>query len=193
MQPEQFPDVLRLARAGDEAAFTQLFRHTRPVVLRYLASFASADLIDDVASDTWVSIIKSMRTFRDDDLGSFHAWVLTMARRRWVDEVRRRARRPEVLDRPLTDIDGPSGSDVEAEAAEHSGTDAAMALIRQLPTDQAEIVTLRAIAGLSVEQVARIVGKKPGTVRVLSHRGLRTLARILGDGVTEIPLGSVEE
>lgn len=193
MQPDEFPELLRLARAGDEAAFTQLFRDTQPLVLRYLASMAAPDLVDDVASDTWVSVIKSMDTFRDDDAGSFHAWVLTIARRRWVDEVRRRSRRRETLDDFESAAGRPSPSNVEGEVEQRLGSDAAIALIRRLPADQAEVVTLRAIAGLSVEHVAQIVGKKPGTVRVLSHRGLRKLAELLGDGVTEILPGSIEE
>jgi RNA polymerase sigma-70 factor (ECF subfamily) len=70
----------------------------------------------------------------------------------------------------------PAGSTLEAVS-----TDAALALIGQLPPGQAEIVTLRTVAGLSVEQVAEIVGKRPGAVRVLAHRGLRRLAELLAD------------
>jgi RNA polymerase sigma-70 factor (ECF subfamily) len=150
-------------------------------------------LVDDVASDTWVSVIKSMDTFRDDDASGFRAWVLTIARRRWVDEVRRRSRRREMPDSFESTLERPSSSSVEAEVQQRLGSDAAIALIRRLPADQAEVVTLRAIAGLSVEDVAQIVGKKPGTVRVLSHRGLRKLAELLGDGVTEIHPDSIEE
>lgn len=46
--------------------------------------------------------------------------------------------------------------------------------------DQAEMVLLRVVAGLGVEQVARLLGKRPGAVRVLAHRGLRRLAELLG-------------
>jgi RNA polymerase sigma-70 factor (ECF subfamily) len=55
-------------------------------------------------------------------------------------------------------------------------TRAALALLAELPPDQAEVVALRVLAGLEVAEVARIVGKRPGTVRVLAHRGLRRLA-----------------
>ena len=57
-----------------------------------------------------------------------------------------------------------------------TGTEAAQALIGTLPHDQAEVVLLRVVAGLDVKMVAHIVGKRPGTVRVLAHRGLRKLA-----------------
>jgi len=57
--------------------------------------------------------------------------------------------------------------------------ESALELIAELPEAQRDAVMLRAIAGLDVAHVAGIMGKRPGTVRVLAHRGLRTLARRL--------------
>jgi RNA polymerase sigma-70 factor (ECF subfamily) len=48
-----------------------------------------------------------------------------------------------------------------------------------LPADQAEAIVLRVVAGLAVDRVAEIMGKRPGAVRVLTHRGLRRLAQRL--------------
>jgi RNA polymerase sigma-70 factor (ECF subfamily) len=60
-----------------------------------------------------------------------------------------------------------------------------MALIAQLPRKQAEVVVLRTVAGLPVEEVARILRCSPGAVRVNAHRGLRRLAELLTpEGVT---------
>ena len=54
-----------------------------------------------------------------------------------------------------------------------------MALIASsLPRDQAEIIMLRVVAGLDAGDVARMVGKTPGAVRVAAHRGLRRLADV---------------
>jgi RNA polymerase sigma-70 factor (ECF subfamily) len=180
-----FPDLLRRAKLGDDSAFGELFRATQPLVLRYLSSLAPASMVDDLAGDTWVSVVGSLESFIDDEAAGFQAWVMTMARRRWIDEVRRRTRRPESLGGDEAFADAASMADVESEAAQHLGTDAAVDLLKQLPADQAEIVLLRAIAGLDVEHVARIVGKTPGSVRVLSHRGLRRLATLVDAGVTD--------
>ena len=66
-----------------------------------------------------------------------------------------------------------------------SGEEAAALVVRTLPADQADVVLLRVLGGLEVAEVARILGKKPGTIRVLQHRGLRTLAqRLTGKPVT---------
>ena len=53
-------------------------------------------------------------------------------------------------------------------------------MIATLPAGQAEAIVLRVVAGLEVKQVAEIMDKRPNTVRVLTHRGLRRLAQRLG-------------
>jgi RNA polymerase sigma-70 factor (ECF subfamily) len=71
-------------------------------------------------------------------------------------------------------------------------TDAALRLVAQLSPLQAEAVVLRVVAGLSVEEVARIVGRSPGAVRVATHRGLRRLEQVLADrGVTPSRAGTL--
>ena len=73
----------------------------------------------------------------------------------------------------------PAANNVEEEAAEHSITDRAVALIAELPPDQAEAVMLRIVAGMDVARVAEIMDRSPGSVRVLCHRGLRRLEQRL--------------
>jgi RNA polymerase sigma-70 factor (ECF subfamily) len=71
-----------------------------------------------------------------------------------------------------------------AAALEDISTEAALAFIATLPRDQAEIVILRVVVGLDAVQVARIVDKSPGAVRIAAHRGLRTLtSRLAGSDV----------
>ena len=77
----------------------------------------------------------------------------------------------------MDDLVGRAAADDTADAAlEAVSTAEALALLARLPPDQAEVVALRVIAGLDVAHVAEITGRRPGTVRVLAHRGLRWLA-----------------
>ncbi|HCO03468.1 MAG TPA: hypothetical protein DIT48_08945, partial [Actinobacteria bacterium] len=69
----------------------------------------------------------------------------------------------------------PSG-DVEAEAMANLSAEGAIACIAALPPAQAEVLLLRVLGGLSVKEVADIIGKRPGTVRVIQHRALARLA-----------------
>jgi DNA-directed RNA polymerase specialized sigma24 family protein len=52
-------------------------------------------------------------------------------------------------------------------------------LLKGLPIDQCEVITLRIIVGLEIEQVAQVTGKSSSYVRVLSHRGLTQLNKEL--------------
>jgi RNA polymerase sigma-70 factor (ECF subfamily) len=75
--------------------------------------------------------------------------------------------------------------DAADQALEAVSTQAAMDLIKSLPREQAEIIMLRVVVGLDAGDVAKIVGKTPGAVRVAAHRGLRRLAgQVAQAGVT---------
>jgi RNA polymerase sigma-70 factor (ECF subfamily) len=75
----------------------------------------------------------------------------------------------------------PGPSDVSGSVDEMFSTEAALALIAQLPRQQAEVVLLRHVAGLDVAHTARVLGRRAGAVRVADHRGLRRLAELLAD------------
>jgi len=172
-----FERVLSAARAGDEQAFAVLWRELNPAVLRYLG-VAVPGWADDVASEVWLEVARGLGRFAGGEAG-FRGWVFTVARRRAVDAVRHAARRPASPTPGELLADLPAGDDPAEQAMEALATRDALALVAALPPDQAEVVALRVIAGLDVAQVSEIVGKRPGTVRVLAHRGLRGLARRL--------------
>jgi RNA polymerase sigma-70 factor (ECF subfamily) len=170
--------VLAAAVGGDEQAFARRWRDLHPGLLRYLPVVAP-DASEDVAWETWLEVVRGLGQFTGDEPG-FRSWVFTIARHRALDDRRRRVRRLTV---PLPGelAAGWQGADDPAEqVVQGLSTRAALAVIAQLPHDQAEVVLLRVVAGLGVEQVARLLGRRPGAVRVLAHRGLRRLAERLG-------------
>jgi RNA polymerase sigma-70 factor (ECF subfamily) len=177
-----FPTILAAAVRGDESAFAILWRDLQPALLRYLRVVA-APVSEDLASETWLEVARGLSRFEGEEAG-FRAWVFTVARHRMVDWRRREARHPTVLLPPESVPERPGPGDAADSALEAMSTRAALALIAELPPDQAEVVTLRVVAGLDVAHVAEIVGKRAGAVRVLSHRGLRRLAEILERDVT---------
>lgn len=82
-------------------------------------------------------------------------------------------------------VDRQAPDDTAGSALESLSTAEALALVSRLPADPAEVIALRVIAGLDVAHVARVTGKRPGTVRVLAHRGVRRLAAELSRETTE--------
>jgi len=170
-----FPLVLRQAKRGDPDALSVLYRSVIPGVLRFLRAREPGEA-DDLASEVWLDVAVGLSIFDGDERG-FRAWAFTIARRRLIDVRRRRQRRPAIpMDATDIETTGPLGN-AENEAIERLSTDEAIDRIRGLPDDQAEVVLLRIVADLDIATVAAIVGKRPGTVRVLQHRALRHLAK----------------
>lgn len=180
---EEFAVVLAAAQRGNEEAFSRLWRDANPGLLRYLRAIAP-DSADDVAAETWITVVRTLAKFRGDE-GAWRAWLFTTARRRLVDQARQRKRQPYESTDELQPWEEPSVPDASVGAMENLGTERAIALVARLPRAHAEVIMLRVVAGLSVEHVAQIVGSSPGSVRVTAHRALRRLAAMLeGTGVT---------
>jgi RNA polymerase sigma-70 factor (ECF subfamily) len=174
-------DASLLARStrGDRGALAELWRIYHPALLRYLRTRAVSSA-EDVASNVWIDVGSSISRFTGDG-HDFRRWLFTIAHRRSVDDLRRTARRREVGELPADDLsrDRRQHDDLvgDADDAFDAGgsLDRAIALIRRLPPEMAEAVMLRIVNDLSYADVAQILGTSEGNVRVLVHRGLRTL------------------
>ena len=182
MMGTSFTAVLERTRDGDPAAFATLWHEFQPPLLRYLRVTTNG-AAEDVAAETWAAVAASISRF-DGDETAFRAWLFTVARRRAIDHFRRESRRPSVPVDPTT-LGAVSiaahGADPGETAVSTLETEAALRRIAELPRGQRDAVLLRTIAGLDVAHVAAIMGKRPGAVRVLAHRGLRTLALRLAE------------
>ncbi len=178
--PEGLSSLVARAQRGDSDAFRTLYRDTQPRLLRYLRAIVNNDA-EDIASETWLQVTRDLKTFHGDDDG-FRGWVTTIARHRALDHKRATSRRPPAIPVPAEDLAGLAAKDDTATRALDSvATTSAVRLIATLPPDQAEAVLLRAVIGLDATTAARVLGKRPGAVRTAAYRGLRTLARRLGD------------
>jgi RNA polymerase sigma-70 factor, ECF subfamily len=174
----EFEDVLRAAAGGEEEAFGELWRDLQPRLLRYFRVVSPA-VAEDLASETWLGVVRGIARFRGNE-PAFRAWVFTIARHELLDW-RRRAARRGTEDLPASGlVEQAAPDDPAASALESLSTRAALAQVATLPPDQAEAIVLRVVAGLGVDRVAAIMDKRPGTIRVLTHRGLRRLAERLG-------------
>jgi RNA polymerase sigma-70 factor, ECF subfamily len=169
---DDLASALIAARVGEEQGFAVLWRALHPAVLRYLRVVAG-DAAEDAASETWLQVARDLDQFTGDP-AAFRGWLFRIARHRGIDEVRRAGRRRED---PAETVDaGPAGGDTATEVIEGADTAWALSRIAALPTDQAEAVMLRVVAGLDVAATAQVLGKRRGAVRIATMRGLRRLA-----------------
>jgi RNA polymerase sigma-70 factor (ECF subfamily) len=174
----RFPQVLANAAAGDGSAFAELWRSAHPGLLRYLFVFCS-DMAEDVASETWLKVLRNIDTFSGDEQ-AFRGWLAAIARNAAMDRRRHAYRHPERLDGITpehTPAPAPDPADLAIEAL---ATRAILELVTTILSPAvAEMVVLRVVLGLDVPQVGELVGRSPGAVRVAVHRGLKTLAEAL--------------
>ena len=171
---ESFDSVLDAARGGAGWAFERLFEWLARPVAGYLRGAGLEDP-DGSANDVMLRAFTSLDRFSGDE-DRFRSWVFTIAHHLVIDERRRRSRRPRLA--PL-DTSGDEPGPPEAAAEVHAfitlGDERVRTLLAGLAPDQRDVVLLRIVADLSIEDTAAAVGKRPGAVKALQHRAMRTL------------------
>jgi RNA polymerase sigma-70 factor (ECF subfamily) len=176
---ERFDEVLLAAQGGAPWAVEAIYRDLHPSVLGFLRHRAPRDA-EDLAADVFVAVAEGLTRFRGSE-ARFRSWVFTIAYRRLADVHRRAGRRRTEPAPPEVIAEHVMAGDAESDGMRAIGTRSALARIADLPPAQAEVVLLRVVGDLSVDDVAEIVGRRPGAVRALQHRALQRLARELAD------------
>ena len=176
---DRFVGVLAAAQDGQEWAVARLYDAFHRPVLRFL-TWQEPGVGEDLASETWLAVAERIGTFEGDEQ-QFKAWIFAIARRRLAAYRGRTARRRT---RPVPDdvlCSLPGGIDPADLAIDKLSSEQVIErLTGSLSSDQAEVLVLRIVGGLTVEETARVVSKRPGAVRVIQHRALRRLASELG-------------
>lgn len=193
-------DLVEAARR-DPARFDALYR-------KYVAqvySFAFYELgnhhdAEDVTARTFLSALSALPGFREGgaadrvpgaggrvpgasitpgggDASTFRVWLFRITRNA-VSNQRRSARR-----RPVAPLEHaalvPDPFDLEAGVATRDGARAAWAAVARLPEDRRQAIVLRFVDEMTTAEIAAILGRSEGAVRVLIHRGLRAVERDL--------------
>jgi RNA polymerase sigma-70 factor (ECF subfamily) len=179
-----FDEVITSAQAGFSWAYEHLFNQfARPLT----AFFRAQSAVDPSgsANDVLLRVFQNLGRFSGNE-SQFRAWVFTIARNRLIDEHRRSRRR--VTTQPLDHgFDGPAaGPDSEEQALGILGSRRAVEVIDGLVPDQREVLMLRIVGDLTIEQIAEIVGKRPGAVKALQRRGLAAIRRSLESSPTAL-------
>jgi RNA polymerase sigma-70 factor (ECF subfamily) len=172
-----FDEVLEAARAGGEWAWAVIYRDIAPQVLGYLRA-RGASTPEDVAGDAFLQVVRDLPSFEGDE-AAFKSWVFTIAYHRLVDTGRYEKRRP--MD-PVPDeeiVAAGAVGDVEAEALTSLELERVLRILGTLSADQQDVLLLRLLGQLTVEEVAQVVGKRIGAVKALQRRGLASLKREL--------------
>jgi RNA polymerase sigma-70 factor (ECF subfamily) len=167
-----FPDLLVAAEAGGQWAFERLYRWLAPAVAGYLRVQGAVEP-EDLTSEVFERAFTALGAFTGNE-AQFRSWIFTIAHHRLTDERRRAARRPVRADRELPDR---PGGDVEEDAERRLATERVRVLCDGLAPDQRDVLLLRMLGALTVEEIAGTLGKTPGAVKALQRRGLAAVRR----------------
>lgn len=168
--------LIRRAQAGDSSAVVTLYERYKQRIYQYLYyRLGEAYLAEDLTTEVFIRVIRGLPQLREAN-PSLQAWIFQIARNLATDHLRRaRGRVHAALDERLVDP-GPTPEHF----AELSVTfDQLRDALHQLTEDQREVVLLRFINDLSIEQVVQIMNKSESAIKNLQLRGLRSLNRIL--------------
>lgn len=184
LDPERERTALRssidAAIAGDSSAYQDLYDRYARRVKAFAMSRRSADA-DQLANDVMLRVFQKLGSFHGQD-GQFESWVFAIARNALIDQHRATRRNPAVVELDYGTVEGlESTESTEDTAVENLDAHRIVHLLGLLTDDQRDVVELRIVVGLSLEQVSDTLGKPVGAVKSLQRRGLMRLQRILLD------------
>jgi RNA polymerase sigma factor (sigma-70 family) len=172
----EFDNVLVAARSGSPQALTRIFTTLAPVVSGYLR-LQGAYEPEDLTSEVFLAVLRNLGSFEGDEAG-FRSWVFTIAHRRLLDERRRTVRRPPPV--PLSEApDTAAPDDVERTVVDALADENVRALCRRLSADQRDVLLMRLLGRLSIDEIAALMGRTPGSVKALQRRGLLAISRLI--------------
>ena len=173
--PDVDPAVLQAAQLGAGWAFERIYRSLSPIVHGYLRA-QGADDPEGSVNDVFLRAFKGIATFVGEP-PAFRSWLFTIAHHLVVDQRRFAARnpRPVALDRLPERV----GGDGEEEAVRRLTLERLAAQLQLLTPEQRDVLLLRFVADLSLEEVALAQGRSVGSVKALQHRALESIRRRL--------------
>lgn len=172
--------LIRLAQAGDGAAFGRLYDRYLPSIYRYTYSKTSSrSAAEDLTSETFLRAFRAIARRPRAHL-NFAAWLVTIARNVVIDHHRsgwsRLAIVTDELEPQVDDAIGPE------QAALASVSEASLRnALDHLPEDQRECLLLRFFAGMSINETAVAMDRTDGAIKQLQFRATNRLRRILKD------------
>jgi RNA polymerase sigma-70 factor (ECF subfamily) len=166
---ERWGRLMAGAQSGDSEAYEQLLREVDVWLRRYYARRLPHPASEDARQDALLAIHAKRHTYEPSR--SFGAWVMAIARYKWIDRVRDASRFTALsLDEEIPIEDHVSAA-ISAVAVDY--------LLCRLKPAQASVIRLVKLQGLSIERASGATGQSAALVKVNIHRGLKKLAAIV--------------
>ena len=165
--------LVSAAAAGDQKAYEALYNEYAPKISRFIAfrvnhKETAEDLIAEVFIKAWQSLQNN------SDISSFQSWIFTIARNKIIDHYRTRKSFTDLFE--LENILEYEDKIVRAIDLDIASKEFLQVLDKLTP-DQQQIIRLKFLEDLDNEEIAAVMDKSIGTVRVIQHRAITTLKK----------------
>lgn len=174
----EFESSLTAAQSGAEWAWSLLYHSVARQVLGYLRAQGAREP-EDLLGEVFLQVARGIAGFSGTEEG-FRSWVFTIAHNRVIDERRHRRRHPVDPVEVVTDKATPAQSSAE-HALEILATERVRGLVDQLAPAQRDVMMLRIVAGMTVAEVANVLGRSVGGVKALQRRAVASLRRLIDE------------
>jgi RNA polymerase sigma-70 factor, ECF subfamily len=178
--PQPDPNVLRLARRGDERAFALIVRQYQTPLYNYISRILGGDraLAEDVCQEVFLRVYQALPGF--DNRCQFTTWLFQVAKHRVVDELRARERRG----RPTIELSSAPQLHLSVAPAEPiESMEAVWEAIAGLSLDLKMALLLRDVVGLSYAEIAEALETTLATVKWRIYKARETVvAELRRDG-----------
>jgi len=172
--PEE--EWIRKAQRGDREAWGKLYELYVDRVYRYVASKMEAMESEDITEQVFLKAFQSLPSYKWKGV-AFSSWLFTIARNLVIDWGRKRYSQRRYLAKEVI----PSQPDPQEMAEERALIREMVKAVERLTEAQQEVIRLRFVAGLSLEDTAKIMGKSLGAIKALQHAALDNLRRVLNE------------
>jgi RNA polymerase sigma-70 factor, ECF subfamily len=170
-------DVLAERANEDLEAFAELYRRYLCPIYRFVrAQVADEATAEDITAQVFFRALRSAGTFRGE--GSYESWLFRIAQNSVASWYKDRSRGDIAVERV------PESADPSPSPASHlileEARDVLWRTVAQLPSTQREVVAMRYLSDLSVDEIAKLTRRSRGAVRILLHRARSKLRKVLG-------------
>lgn len=169
-------ELIEQAKQGDSAAFRELYEQNYSRIFSYIyRRVSNQHLAEDLAGDVFVRLVTKIDTYEHRGQPLL-AWLYTVAGNLVRDHHRKNSR---VQWMPLNEREEGSDPRPDSVADLMLTSDVLAQAVNELTEEQAQVILLKFAEGMSNAEVAKIMGKREGSIKSLQHRALRSLRRLL--------------
>lgn len=166
--------LIERAKAGDEEALARLYEDNVQAIYQYVSYRVGDTLVaEDLTAETFLRAYESLDDYEYRGK-AFRAFLYRIAQARVADHHRLAGRRPTV---PLDSMTFTSNADVERDVSRILRREQVFRMLEGLTEPQRQVIIMRFLQGYSNKEVAELLGKSVGAVKLLQFRGLRRLGR----------------